>query len=135
MKLFLLVLLVLSVSCEKPKPFVRKYTLSETGYIGTLDLESKIIMDDCLKEKYYSVADCIKKLHAVKNPPAVVHEDSGSSIINTAAGMALGYGAVNMLTGSSRPRSYNSGYRRSRSYSNSSSRSFGSRRSFSSRRR
>lgn len=60
-------------------------------------------MDDCLKNRWNSVSDCIKQIYKAKNPPQVV-ETNNNTVIDTATGVALGYGAMKLMDSSSSRR-------------------------------
>jgi hypothetical protein len=95
MKFFALLLTL--ASCNK-KPFIRTYSQNEKMYLESLSLEEGAYMDGCLKYSSREVYDCIKYMKDdfrgyEKNT------NGGSSILKTAAGTALGYGAAKIILG------------------------------------
>lgn len=96
-------MMVLLVSCGKPTPPPeRVWTENEREHYKGLDLESKVKMDDCLAWRYgdnmRSYASCIE-ITSPRYRSRGKSRDSGSSIIDTAVGTAIGVGAAKMILG------------------------------------
>lgn len=91
-----LIVLVLLSGCSKEES--RTFSFDELEHRKTLTLSERILMDDCLN-KYDSVsyAHCMRL--TLKPEHQVTQQSNGQSVLKTAAGVALGYGAVKMITG------------------------------------
>lgn len=99
---FLLGFMLLTLtSCVEREPFKRVFTETEKEYFKTLPLEQKVYMEGCLTTEYMTTALCISQMRKMYMPVVVSPsgESTSSSIIKTAVGTAIGYGAVKLITG------------------------------------
>jgi hypothetical protein len=98
MKFLFLVLLFGCVS-EKEKKEAVKLKVETMLYIESLQPEGKLFMYSCINGHYYaySIYQCLKEYRGQYTISASKPNDN--SILKTAAGVAIGYGAVKMLTG------------------------------------
>lgn len=94
MKFFILILLI---ACEPYKRVTGKDKLTEVQkqYLAKSSLEIQAFMDSCLDSEYYTLDMCLEKYKKM----GVVQPSSGASVLKTAAGVAIGYGAAKMILG------------------------------------
>jgi hypothetical protein len=90
-------LLLLLASCNQTGREEELSTLQKK-YLASLDLEGAVFMESCLdgSERNYVFYHCQEKYFNRNRP---TQQSNGNSIMKTAAGVALGYGAVKVLTG------------------------------------
>lgn len=96
---WLIFLILVSCDCKPLKPFKRVLTEDQTYYRSELDLENRIVLDGCLESKYNSFAGCISSLPKNRKQVVYTKEGGGNSIMKTAVGTAVGYGAAKLILG------------------------------------
>jgi hypothetical protein len=98
MKYLFLVFLFGCVS-EKEKKEAVKLKVETMLYAESLQPEGKLFMYSCINGEYYSykIYRCLRESR--EQCAISVLKPNDNSILKTAAGVAIGYGAVKMLTG------------------------------------
>lgn len=109
-RIILFLILGICISCtEKKAPVKKELTDNEKVLYSQMSLEYKVYMDNCLNGQYggdrdyYDFTRCLilvkeefKNCYIEPNK----NESSGTSIIKTAVGTAVGIGAAKMIFGS-----------------------------------
>lgn len=100
---FLIILLTV-ISCARE---VHEFTATEKEYLKSLTIEERAYMEACMTRRYeYDTAYCMgmMKMALAPRPKVITQnvssgESTTSTIVKTAVGTAIGYGAVKLLTG------------------------------------
>lgn len=90
-------ILILLFGCEPMKEKKWIPTPAQQAYLDQLSLEGRAYMDSCLCKAGDCLSMCIREYKKLGVPET--KSGNGQSVLKTAAGTALGYGAAKLILG------------------------------------
>ena len=93
---YLLLLTLIACGQNPEVSQMEKLTLNQKEFLAQASLEARAYFDSCLSKSYKDFEYCFERF---KSFGVTEKHYKGSSVLKTAAGTALGYGAAKMIIG------------------------------------